>query len=156
MNFEEKLKFGKISELKIEKYFYENGYNIILTNEYTGRDNNKAPQLFNIIKNLTLPDLDISKGGKRFWVEVKHYTTAPLNRKYNIYVHGIKKRHYDDYLLVEKSTGSPVYLYIDEEESKKILWAELIKLKTYPCLFPHEHNDQCLIYFDRNDFNALH
>ena len=89
--------------------------------------------MFSKINNLVLPDLDVSKSGKRLWVEVKHYTNTPFNRKFGIYVHGIKKRHYEHYLKVQKETGNIIYLFISEIKNNCLLYSKLDELKIYPC-----------------------
>jgi hypothetical protein len=153
MSFDEKLEFGKIAEKEIESYFMNKDYNIIRSYDYVG-DDNKSPKMFSKKINFVLPDLDISKNGKRFWVECKHYTHTPLNRKYNIYVHGIKKRHYNHYLNVQNETGNLIYLFIKEIEHNCILYAQLDQLKTYDCQCGRCNNN-CLIYFNREDFKEI-
>ena len=154
MNFEEKLIFGREAEKEIELYFIKKGYHVIRSYDYTGEENNKSPKMFSLFKNHVLPDLDISKEKKRVWVEVKHYTYAPLNKKLNKYVHGIKKRHYNDYLKIEEITGNIVFLFIKERQSNNILYEKLNKLKSYPCQCGN-CDSNCLIYFDREDFKEI-
>lgn len=154
MSFNDKLNFGKIAEKEIEEYFLDKDYNIIRSYDYIGNGDNKSPKLFNKLLNRVLPDLDISKDGKRFWVECKHYTHTPFNRRYNIFVHGIRKKHYDHYIEVEKRTGCEVFLFIKEIEHSCILYAKLNELKTYNCQCGH-CNEKCLIYFNRSDFKEI-
>lgn len=156
MNFEEKIAFGNIAELEIAKILVEGGYFVIRSYDYVGKgENNKAPRMYGKIANLILPDLDACKEGKRTWIECKHYTDTPFNRKFQIFVHGIKLRHYKHYLEVEKVSGCAVMLFIKEIKNNEILYARLKTLKTYPCLFFHEHSDSCLIYFNRDDFKVI-
>jgi hypothetical protein len=156
MSFDEKLEFGKQAELKIESYFKNMGYGVIRSYDYNG-DGDKAPKMFfkDNELNLIIPDLDCSKNGKRIWVECKHYTLTPFNRTFGIHVHGIKIRHYNDYLKIQETTGNDVYLVIKEIEGNCFLFSKLEDLQTYPCLNKHKHNSNCLMYFNRDDFKKI-
>ena len=104
------------------------------------------------------------KQGTRIWVEVKTYTHPVLNRKFGINVHGIEKRHYDQYLEVERQSGNDVWLLINETESGCVLKAKLGTLKTYHCICRGcQSKTGCIIpeqgsgirngiYFNREDF----
>ena len=152
IDFKKNLEFGKIAEKEIEAFFQKRGYYVVRSYDYNGGDN-KSPKMFSYknSNDLILPDLDCSKNGVRIWIECKHYTSSPFNRKLKIFVHGILKRHYLQYLEVQKITGCPVYLFIKEVESDMIFGAKLEDLKTYDCQCGH-CSDKCLIYFNRADF----
>lgn len=155
--FKEKFDFGKIAEKEVEEAFYSKGFHVIRSYDYQGEENN-SPRMFALETkdNLILPDLDVSKDGKRIWVECKHYTATPFNRTYGINVHGIKKRHYKHYLKVQKITGNIVYLIIKEIQNNCLLYAKLDSLKTYSCLhIDQKCGDECLIYFNREDFKRF-
>ena len=96
--------------------------------DYSGEDGNKAPRMQGLSASLVIPDLDIAKGGTRRWAEVKVKATALLWRKTGEYQHGIDRRHYEDYLRVEKITGCHVWLFILEEDTQTILAESLDKL----------------------------
>jgi hypothetical protein len=152
--FEEKLAFGKIAEKEVEALYMDCGFSVIRSYDYNGEDN-KSPRMFAKNKNYVLPDLDVSRAGVRKWLECKHYSQTPMNRRLGIHVHGIKKRLYNDYLNVQRETGTPVFLVIKEIEGDCLLYARLDSLKTYPCQCHHECTEQCLIYFNRADFQIL-
>ena len=47
------------------------GWHVIPSYDYSGEDGCKAPRMQGVDSWFTLPDLDIARNGKRFWVEVK-------------------------------------------------------------------------------------
>lgn len=127
-DFECLLQRGRTAEELVADLFRQWGYYVIPSYEYSGRDDDKAPKLTGSVRGYTLPDLDVSGNGRRFWVEVKLKTEPTWTRKLQRYEHGIPLRHYQDYLEVERITGCPVYLAIVEENTGLILIQRFRKL----------------------------
>ena len=96
--------------------------------DYSGEDNNKAPRLQGLAHGLAIPDLDVSKDGRRFWVEVKTKTRSNEYRKQGILKHGIHVSHFEQYLEVERITGTAVWLVIYEESTGALLSQRLSEL----------------------------
>jgi hypothetical protein len=163
MTFEEKLEWGKKAEKEVENELYANGYSIIRSYDYNG-DDNKSPRMFSIADDNVLPDLDCSKNGERYWIEVKRYSTSPINRALGEKVHGLKRRLYNDYIIVENKTGNKVFLVICEEDTGIILKARLKALTKYDCMCSSckngNHNNckapiKDSVYFLRKEFKIM-
>lgn len=162
MNFEKNLEFGRIAEEEVKDFLVKSGYFVINSYDFTGSNGDKAPRMEGLPGKYVIPDLDASKDGRRIWVECKHYTVAAFNKTREMFVHGIKRKHYNHYKKVEKESGCPVYLFIKEkgkqlpsgeiEETNVLLIQKLKNLKSYGCQGWHIHNDSCLVYFNREDF----
>lgn len=165
LKFEKQLMLGRLGEKLISDWLICNGYGLIPSYEYTGKDGNKTPRLQFEKKKLVIPDIDVCKNGNRFWLEVKTMHISPINRRMNANVHGIKEKLYRDYLEVERTTGTSVVLGILEVKSGCFLTGELSKLKTFPCqcracqtdapefcCSPIKNN----IYFLRDDLQVKH
>jgi hypothetical protein len=159
--FESQLRLGRMGELLVSGFLKGRGCGVLPSYDYTGSDGNKAPRLMFQVERLVVPDLDTAKDGARKWVEVKTHWHAPENRFHGICVHGIKRRHRDDYLAVEKHTGCPVFLAVVEVATAELLVARLAALKTYHCLCPgcrprKDSRPGHLVYFNRADFTVWH
>lgn len=133
-DFESKLAMSREAEMSVSAWLQNRGWSIIPSYDYSGADGDKAPKLRGRPGNFPVPDLDASRDGRRLWVEVKCYTRPVLNRRFGCYVHGIPKRLYDSYAEVERITGSPVYLAVEEVQGARLLIARLSELKVLPCL----------------------
>lgn len=162
-SFDANLELGRMGERLVSTWIQSKGYGVIPSYDYTGKENNKAPKLMFAESGFVVPDLDIAFRGRRFWVEVKTYYHAPLNRKHGINVHGIPRRLYEDYLQVERSTGCLVYLAVLEISTGYLLRLELADAKTYPCQCKSctTNTGTCSAdvkrgyYFNRDDFKHV-
>jgi len=132
-NFEQNLERGRRAEVAVSEWLQGRGCAVIPSYDYAGSSDNKAPRIQSGKDHYVIPDLDVSHGGKRFWVEVKYNLHAAFNRKMGKYVHGIKRRHFVHYMAVEEVTGCKVWLFIYEEETERLLTASLHSLEPYPC-----------------------
>jgi len=110
-NFDEMLPFGQMGESLIAKYLRKLGY-IILPAYEKEIDNGKGPRIFlpygYPVKELITPDMLARREKRTLWVEAKHKSAATFYRKKQRWQTGIDKRHWFDYLQVEKVTGWPV------------------------------------------------
>jgi hypothetical protein len=118
---------GHKGELIIKQILQKEGFYIIPSYDYSGNDG-KAPKLYGLNKDFVLPDLDISKEGDRQWAEVKTKSSATYTYITKQLEHGIPLKHYNHYLDVQKITGTPVWLYIFEEDTRFILKGKLNQL----------------------------
>lgn len=156
--FARQLEIGRAGERLVLRFIKGRGAGVIPSYDFTGTDGSKAPKLSFSSNSLVVPDLDAASNGRRLWVEVKTFATSVVFRKYGIRVHGIRRRHYDDYLSVEKETGNDVFLSVLEVDTAKLLVAKLRELTPYSCICracqagtPGRH---CEVYFDRSSFVA--
>lgn len=131
--FAEKLIQGRAGEAVVTRWLQEHGYGVIPSYDFTGSDGDVAPRLKFLRRSLIVPDLDICRDGKRCWCEVKHYDHAAFNYSKQIYVHGIKRRHYRDYIQVQVQTGCQVFLAIVERQTGAILIGRLDELPWFAC-----------------------
>lgn len=111
--FDETLPFGQMGESLIAKYLRRHGYSIFPAYEKE-IDNGKGPRIFlpygYSVQELITPDMLAKRERRTLWIEAKHKSAATFYRKKQRWQTGIDKRHYLDYLQVEKVTGWPVRL----------------------------------------------
>lgn len=155
-DFQELLERGRTAEELVADILRKHGYYVIPSYEYSGRDDDKAPKLTGYDKHYTLPDLDVSGNGQRFWVEVKLKAEPTWTRKLQRYEHGIPLRHYQDYLQVERITGCPVYLAIVEEDTGLILFQSFRKLTECVRIYDGAKMSRGgMAFFPRDSFRIL-
>lgn len=155
-NFKNSLlyKKGHRGELIIKQILQEKGYFIIPSYDYSGNENNKAPKLYGLDKEYVMPDLDICKSGNRVWAEVKTKASANYTYLTKQYEHGIPLRHYEHYLKVQTITGSIVWLYIYEENTKIILRRKINEL--IPRFYTgNKMGNSGMAFFPRNKFEQV-
>lgn len=162
-SFDNALDFGDRCQRLVEAYLHSINYLTIPSYDFTGSDGDNAPKLKGSCSSYVLPDLDCCRDGERRWVEVKGKEQAVFNRTFQALVHGIEKRHYDDYLAIERLTNTTVWLMILEIDTGHLLTRELSRLSTYPCLcrgcrsgMRCRAQREPLIYFLRDDFTRIH
>lgn len=131
--FDQQLSLGRMGERIVVDYLKQQGWGVIPSYEYSGEDGKKAPRLTLEATSYVLPDIDICRSGKRLWAEVKTYERPYPNRRYGCDVHGIRRRHRDDYLAVSRETGTPVLIVVLEVDSGALLSARLDRLNFWPC-----------------------
>ena len=160
--FEQTLVFGRLGEQFISQWLKRKGYGVIPSYAYSGKDGNKAPKLLFQREEFVVPDLDVCKLGKRFWLEIKTYGYAPENRNHGCLVHGIPGRLYGDYLDVGAKSGCPVHLGVLELCSRSFLTIALETARTILCTCPACRTNPrgCIgpmkqgVYFDRRSFRV--
>ena len=148
-------KMGHSWELKVSVFLKKRGNYVIPSYDYSGEENNKAPKLQGVLMEYVIPDLDVSKGGERRWIEVKSKAAAVLHRNSGDYVHGIPKRHYLSYLEVTKITGCEVWLVVCEENTGDILAANLSSLPIHHEYDGSKMSKGGMVFFKRSNFTLL-
>jgi len=116
---------GRSGERVVATMVQERGCFVVPSYDYAGEDGNKAPKMEGARVSYVLPDLDVSKNGSRYWVEVKTKGAATLHRKTGRLEHGISKRHYEHYQQVQAISGCPVWLFVVEEDDGLVLCERL-------------------------------
>ena len=101
-----------------------------------------------------LPDLDACKDGGRRWVEVKTKSTATFTRMTQRLEHGIDRRHYNEYLSVQRITGTPVFIVVYEENTGEILWSSVDDLEPYK-RFSDKMGRGGMVFWPRERFKKL-
>ena len=104
---------------------HKRGWYVIPSYDFSGPNDDKAPKLQGLGNGFVLPDLDISRNGKRKWAEVKTKDEATFTRITQKLEHGIPLRHFRDYKIVREITGCEVFLFVYEIRTGDILYASL-------------------------------
>lgn len=132
----EEFKRGRIGERIVALIMRSCGYFVIPSYDYGGSDGNKAPKMQGPKLALVIPDLDVVRGGKRHWVEVKTKGRADFTRMTAQLEHGIDLRHYEHYQRVEAESGCDVVVSVFEESTGDVLAATLRRISRVGRLSP--------------------
>jgi cytosine/adenosine deaminase-related metal-dependent hydrolase len=121
---------GRAAEQMVARWLQERGWYVIPSYDYSGEDGEKAPRMQGLKRGFAVPDLDVARGGKRRWVEVKAKSRA--NPRHDAYwgsrevpEHGIDHKNYADYLDVKAESGDEVWIAIYEMDTGALLMAEV-------------------------------
>ncbi len=125
----EKFRRGRAGEHVVADLLKQRGWYIVPSYDYCGDDGNKAPKMEGLTAALILPDLDVARGGRRKWAEVKTKLRPDFTRITGRYEHGIPIRHFEHYRQVQAVTGAEVWLFIYEEEPAVVICQALDKLE---------------------------
>jgi len=118
-------KLGLWGEESAEKLLEESGCMVVSKRLYTGEG---APMLHGFKVKLILPDLDVSRQGKRWWVEVKTKKRPGYYGKRRCETHAVDCSNWTQYFRVQKEMGSPVFLMVIEKLTGNILLQSIDKL----------------------------
>lgn len=144
---------GRNGEQLVAEFLKAKGYYVIPSYDYSGEDNNKAPKLQGLRLAYVIPDLDVCREGLRRWVEVKTKTEATYYRKKKELQHGIDKRHFEQYQIVQAETGCEVSLGIYELNPRPVLLiASIDDLNEYLCHEATSSDGSRMLYWDRHVF----
>lgn len=138
------------------EWLQKRGWHVIPSYDYAGSENNKAPRLQGEKVAFVIPDLDVSRSGRRFWVEVKSKSNASFTRSTQRLEHGISARHWADYWRVQRETGTVVWLFVVERESGSLIGQTLERLE--PMARRYEGSSMGrggMIFFPRDAFSVL-
>jgi hypothetical protein len=109
MSFESKLEAGLFGEDLISKWLIRRG-NQVLPAYQIQENHGKGPRLFGQYGQLICPDLLVFKGERVLWIEAKSKSAFTWHRISGTWQTGIDRRHWRDYLEVERVTPFPVWL----------------------------------------------
>jgi hypothetical protein len=124
----EEFKRGRIGERIVALIMRSCGYFVIPSYDYGGSDGNKSPKMQGPKLALVIPDLDVVRGGKRHWVEVKTKDHADFTRMTDQLEHGIDLRHFEHYQRVESESGCDVVVSVFEESTGDVLASTLRRI----------------------------
>lgn len=116
---------GREVEKLVAGLLQQRGWYVIPSYDYSGKDDDKAPRMTGQAQCWMIPDLDVAKGGRRIWVEVKAKAASTYHRGLQRWEHGIPLRQFEHYRSVEYETGCLVFLAIYEEDTCCLLTAQL-------------------------------
>lgn len=110
MSFDKQLAIGLLGESHIARWLNGRGWNILpayQTEIHTG----KGPRLFMAThKQLVTPDMLAFRTNEIRWFEAKTKSAFAWNRQRQEWVTGIDKRHWLDYIEVNRETGWPLWI----------------------------------------------
>jgi hypothetical protein len=149
-------KRGRSGEQIVAERLKRKGCFIIPSYDYSGEDNDKPPRLQGLLRSAIIPDLDVSRAGRRIWVEVKTKRRADWTRVTQRLEHGISLRHYNEYLDVQAITGTAVWLAIYEEETGDVLVQKLADLAAGARVYTGwKMGRDGMVYFPRDAFRTI-
>lgn len=153
----EEYKLGHKGEVVVRDLLLKAGWFVSQTYDQLGPTGDKAPKCFGMpegfLVSSVLPDIDTFRNGERRWVEVKTKTKPTYNRKRKRDEHGINLRHWNDYRIVQKETGVPVFIFVYEVKKGNILVSSVDKLSMSGVEYHGDKMDKDgMIFFDRTDF----
>jgi len=146
MSFEENLRFGKIAESEIAKYFLNKGYAVLPIYEKEISEA-KGPQLFFPNKELVATDMLVMNQKKAYWIEAKHKKTFTFHKISKRWTTGIDLHHYRDYLEIASRTEWPVWLMFCHKGKQE---------KNSPILTPKQKEEQTGIFGRNIEFLSKH
>jgi hypothetical protein len=146
---------GRGGERRVAEQLIERGWYVIPSYDYSGEDDH-APRMEGRAGCYILPDLDISKGGKRRWAEVKTKTEAAFFYKTSELVHGIPVRHLEHYRRVEAESGCEVWLFIYEISTAALLYSKLSELGEGQRYTGRKMSNGGMVFWPRNTFRIWH
>lgn len=157
---------GRLGEIAAAREFRRDGHGVLASYMFSGTGDDEAPALETEDQRVIVPDLDISKLGRRCWIEIKTYARAAWNRRNRCLVHGIAVRSFNHYVACEMRTGSDVFLAVNELDTGLLVVSNrtISAMQKIACLCgcesnPARHhrsseNPHSQWYFDRDTFTA--
>jgi Holliday junction resolvase len=143
---------GSIGEQNVGVFLKRNGWAVLPAHECNPGN---AALLQGADDSFVLPDLLSFNSRQRIWAESKVKEKSQLYRKRNEYRHCIDEYNYKEYLAVQSLTGIPVWVFIYEEDTQKLIRAPLNWVPVVQRLSPEESDfkfDEPIVLFRRNDF----
>lgn len=150
----DEFKRGHAAELAVADWLKRRDCYVIPSYDYAGEDGDKAPKLQGLWKGYPVPDLDVSKNGDRFWVEVKSKASAVLFRKTGDLRHGIELRLLEHYITVQAISGSPCWLFIYEEDTSWLL-SQSLRTLGKPVDVGSDGRGKKIAFWNRPQFRQL-
>lgn len=148
-----KFRQGRTGERAVADWLQQRGWYVVPSYDYSGEDGTKAPRLQGARDGFVVPDLDVSKNGKRLWAEVKTKTAATYTLVMRRHEHGIPLRHYRAYQRVQRITGCDVWLFIVEQQAQTLLAGSIDRLDAHKRIYQGRRMDHGgMVFFPRDAF----
>ena len=155
-SFAQRLQFGRSAEERVARVLqHRYGCHVVPAYDYSSGD--KAPKLQGAFRSYVVPDLDVSKGGRRNWVEVKAKNNAGSPTRLTGQIeHGFSWRLFQHYQAVQQITGTPVFIIILEVIAGDILYQSLDALDAVKRVYDGDKMDRGgTVFFPRASFAFL-
>lgn len=114
---------GNQGEQIVSFLLRKDGYFVTCLSDINEQGIGGAPGMKTDKDFLILPDLQAALRGKIGYCEVKWKTEATFTRITQREEHGVDKRNWDHYYMVQSETGIPVYLFIYERKTGAVLYS---------------------------------
>ena len=101
-------------------------YSVVMTANISSA--NGGPRMEDAQNGVVLADLQLYRGVRAGWVEVKSKSRSMFYRNWNRHEHGIDRDKMREYWRLQSETGQTVYLLICEAESGDVLMQSLSTL----------------------------
>lgn len=151
----DEFRHGRAAEQLVARWLMEiRGCYVIPSYDYAGEDGDKAPKLQGLWHGYPVPDLDVSKEGNRFWVEVKSKGYSPIYRKVGERRHGIDLCLLEHYRTVQAISGSPCWLFIYERDTTWLL-SQSLRTLGEPKNIGSDGRGKKVAYWNRSQFREL-
>ncbi len=124
-------------------------YSVVMTGSIASAGQH-GPRMEDAGAGVVLADMQLYRGPRAGWVEVKSKTNSNLYRRFGIEEHGIDRSKAVEYWKLQKETGLPVYLLICEYKTGDVLMQDFDTLKQ-PKFF-RKSPDGKMINWDRGIF----
>ena len=154
--FAQRLQFGRSAEERVA-HLLQHRYGCYVVPAYDYSVGDEAPKLQGAFCGYVVPDLDVSKGGARSWVEVKAKTNAGSPTRLTGQIeHGFSWRLFQHYRTVQQITGTPVFIIILEVITGDILYQSLDALDEVKRVYDGDKMDRGgTVFFPRAIFEFL-
>lgn len=161
--FEENLERGALGEAIVRHVLSDRGHGHVSVGATLKARTHRGPVVTLDGEELTLPDIEVYVGDKSYYIEAKTYWYAPENRRHKCQVHGVKRRHLEEYRRLGVVRGKRVFLLVVEVSTGVILGKDLDHLVGMGCQCKGcNRGESCItwpddvVYFDRSQFDVWH
>ena len=117
-SFQQMLARGRAGESVVALWLRRRGWDVLPVYE-KAFDDHKGPRFFMATGERVAPDLLIMRPGEFHWVEVKRKTSFAWNRKRRLWVTGIDRHHFADYLRIAERYPALWLLFLHESSACK-------------------------------------
>jgi hypothetical protein len=154
-DFERRLEDGRHAEELVDHVLREQDFMLMRSSDLSGPFGGQAPRLHGRHGWLVLPDRQAFKAGVRRWAEVKRKATATFHRVSNEWEHGFAQRLWNHYEAVESETGTPLWLFVYEDNTGCLLHGILGDLAPSHIYDGNKMDRGGTVFFRRSDFALL-
>lgn len=126
-------------------------YGVVMTANICG-ENGHGPRAEDASIGIVLADLQLFRGARSGWIEVKGKSAPVLYRRFGRYEHGIDLAKWREYVRLQKESKQTVYLLICETQSAELLMQSLNTLWSAGSPRRGELNGKPMINFSRTAF----
>lgn len=126
-------------------------YSVVMTANLRS-ENGHGPRAEDADAGIVLADLQLFRGARAGWIEVKGKSAPVLYRRWGRYEHGIDLVKWREYVRLQKESRQTVYLLVCEAQSADLLMQSLDTLWSAGSPRYGEFNGKKLINFDRSAF----